>query len=103
MLEQDGEAGRRVLAPAEAQQGESRCYSAMLNASQNLDLNVLFVSISLGEEEEEEGLKEEEVGEALGLPPTLGGGERTSAQQVDGGARCSLHSSSCQELLWKSV
>ena len=98
MLEQDGEAGRRVLAPAEAQQGESRCYSAMLNASQNLDLNVLFASTSLGEEEEEEeGRKEEEVGEALGLPPTLGGGERTSAQQVDGGARCSLHSSSCQE------
>ena len=44
-----------------------------------------------------------EVGKAPGLPPTLGGGERTSAQQADGGARCSLHPSSCQELQWKQV
>ena len=53
MLGQDGEAGRRVLAPAEAQQGESCCYSAMHNASQNIDLIAFFVSISPGEEEEE--------------------------------------------------
>ena len=51
--------------------------------------------------EEEEGCKE--VGKIPGLPPTLVGGERTSTQQADGGARCSLHSSSCQELLRKSV
>ena len=103
MLGQDGEAGRRVLAPAEAQQGESCCYSAVHNASQNIDLIAFFVSISPGEEEEEEEEGCKEVGKAPGLPPTLGGGERTSAKQADGGARCSLHPSSCQELQWKQV
>ena len=105
MLGQDGEAGRRVLAPAEAQQGESCCYSAMHNASQNIDLIARFVSISPGEEEdeEEEGCKEKEVGKASGLPPTPGGVKGTATQQAEGGARCSLHPSSCQELQWKQV
>ena len=78
MLGLDGEAGRRVLTPAQAQQGESHCYAAMHNASQNFDLIAFFASISLGEEEEEEGCKE--VGKAPGLPPTPGGGKGTPAQ-----------------------
>ena len=69
-------------------------------------LIAFFISISPRkeeEEEEEEGRKEEEVGKASGLPPTPGDGKGTSAQQADGGARCSLHPSSCQELQWKQV
>ena len=84
MLGQDGETGRRVLAPAEAQQGGSRCYSAMHNASQNFNLIAIIISISPGErEEEQEGCKEEEVGKASGLPPRPGGGKGTPAQQAD--------------------
>ena len=93
MLGQNGEARRRVLSPSEAQQGESRCYAAMHNASQNYDLIKFFDSLSRGgkeEQEKEEEGQEEEVGEAPGLPPTPGGRKGTSAKQADGGACCPL-------------
>ena len=46
MLGQDGDAGRRVLSPAEAQQGESYCYTAMHNA---LGLPATVVPIGLNQ------------------------------------------------------
>ena len=57
----------------------------------DLDTNQLlnfFVLFSQEEEEEEGG--QEEAWETSGLPPTPGGGEGTTAQQADGGARCYL-------------
>ena len=86
MLGQDGDAGRRVLSPAEAQQGGSCRYTAMHNASQNLI--AVFVSLSQGEEEEEEGEQEEKVREASCLSPTHGGGKGAASKQADGGACC---------------
>ena len=86
MLGQDGEAGERVLSPAEAQQGGSCRYTAMHNASQNLI--AVFVSFSQGEEEEEEGEQEEKVREASCLSPTHGGGKGAASKQADGGACC---------------
>ena len=54
MLGQNGEAGRRVLSPAEAQQREGHCYAAVHNNSQTFYLITFFVSFS--QEEEEEGV-----------------------------------------------
>ena len=91
MLGQDGEAGKGVLSSAEAQQWESFCNTAMHNTNHDLYPVLLnfFVLFSQEEEEEEEG-RQEEAWETSGLPPTLGGGEGTTAQQADGGARCYL-------------
>ena len=92
MLGQNGEAKQRVLSPSEAQQGESHCYAAVHDANQNYDLIKFFDSLSRGgeEEEKEEGVQEEEIEEAPGLPPTPGGRKGTSAKQANGGACCSL-------------
>ena len=81
MLGQNGEAKQRVLSPSEAQQGESHCYAAVHDANQNYDLIKFFDSLSRGgeEEEKEEGVQEEEIGEAPGLPPTPDGRKGTSA------------------------
>ena len=86
MLGQDGEAGRRVFTPAEAQQGESHCHAAVHKASQTSQHLTFFVFFSEEEQKEDRG-QEEEVGEAPGLPSTPGGGKGTSSKQVDGGAR----------------
>ena len=82
MLEQDGEAGKRVLSPAEAQQGEGLCKPAMHNNSPTYDPSVpksVFVPFSQEEKEKKWGQKAE-VRKTAGIPPTLGGGERTASK-----------------------
>ena len=91
MLGQHGEAGRRVLTRAEAQQREGHCNAAMHNNNSTYYLCGLFTFFVLFSQEEKEEEKEKaEFRETSSLPSTLGGGEGIAAQQADGGARCYL-------------
>ena len=90
-LGQAGETGQRVLSPAEAQQGESYCNTAMHNTIHALCpvLFNFFVPFSQ-EEKEKEREQKEKAWETSGLPSTPGGGIGATAQQDHGGARCYL-------------